>query len=66
MDGFTILDEKFKLKELMDGFTTLDEKIKIKKPLFISFHILPIWGLKKWDPNISLVCHPIIMNLGGG
>jgi len=42
MDGFTILDEKFKLKELMDGFTTLDEKIKIKKPLFISFHILPI------------------------
>jgi hypothetical protein len=50
----------------MDGFTTLDEKIKIKKPLFISFHILPIWGLKKWDPNISLVCHPIIMNLGGG
>jgi hypothetical protein len=31
----------------MDGFTTLDEKVKIKKTHFISFHILPIWGLKK-------------------
>jgi hypothetical protein len=48
----------------MDGFTTLDEKVKIKKTLFISFHILPIWGLKKRDPNISLVCHSIIMNWG--
>ncbi len=66
MDVFTILDENFTLKDLMDGFTTLDEKIKIKKTLFISFHILPIWGVKKWDPNISLVCHSIIMNFGGG
>ncbi len=56
--------KKIKLKELMDGFTTLDEKVKIKKTLFISFHILPIWGLKKRDPNISLVCHSIIMNWG--
>jgi hypothetical protein len=37
MDGFTILDEKIKLKELMDGFTTLDEKIKIKKNPFHFF-----------------------------